>query len=175
SRAFVQYWNPAYSCFTFGRVDLVPTVEEYTTLLHSPKIQADKAYSRAANVLAFLKKLMSITGMSEQWVAARIKLKGDSKCIPWKNLRDLILAHPDIKKRVDVFALSIYGLVVFPKALGHIDKAISDLFDRLDKRVTPVLAILAKNFRSLNAYRRVGEGRFIGCAQLLLAWFHSHF
>ncbi|MBA0820528.1 hypothetical protein Gohar_019451 [Gossypium harknessii] len=100
---------------------------------------------------------MSITGMSEQWVAARIKLKGDSKCIPWKNLRDLILAHPDIKKRVDVFALSIYGLVVFPKALGHIDKAISDLFDRLDKRVTPVLAILAKNFRSLNAYRRVGR------------------
>ncbi|MBA0820526.1 hypothetical protein Gohar_019451, partial [Gossypium harknessii] len=143
-------------------VDLVPTVEEYTTLLHSPKIQADKAYSRAANVLAFLKKLMSITGMSEQWVAARIKLKGDSKCIPWKNLRDLILAHPDIKKRVDVFALSIYGLVVFPKALGHIDKAISDLFDRLDKRVTPVLAILAKNFRSLNAYRRVGEGRIWG-------------
>ncbi|MFQ6655633.1 hypothetical protein Gotur_026104 [Gossypium turneri] len=47
-------------------VDLVPTVEEYTTLLRCPKIQVDKAYSRAANVLAFLKK-MNITGMSEQW------------------------------------------------------------------------------------------------------------
>ncbi|MBA0612477.1 hypothetical protein Godav_013075 [Gossypium davidsonii] len=23
--------------------------------------------------------------------------------------------------------------------------------------------------------RRAGEGRFIGCAQLLLAWLHSHF
>ncbi|MFQ6643283.1 hypothetical protein Gotur_017164, partial [Gossypium turneri] len=51
-----------------------------------------------------------------------------------------------MKKRVDVFALSIYGLVVFPKAL-----------------------------ESLNMCRRVGEGRFIGCAQLLLVWFHSHF
>ncbi|MFQ6657862.1 hypothetical protein Gotur_027360 [Gossypium turneri] len=70
-RALTQYWNPAYSCFTF-----------------------------------------------------------------WK----------DVKKRVDVFALGIYGLVVFPKALG-----------------------------SLNACRRVREGRFIGCAQLLLVWFHSHF
>ncbi|MFQ6651427.1 hypothetical protein Gotur_023765 [Gossypium turneri] len=80
---------------------------------------------------------MCITGMSEQWVAARIKQKGDSKYIPWKNLRDLILAHPDIKKRVDIFALSIYGLVVFPKALGHVDEAVSDLFDRLDKGVTP--------------------------------------
>ncbi|MFQ6627057.1 hypothetical protein Gotur_005990, partial [Gossypium turneri] len=42
------------------------------------------------------------------------------------------------KKRADVFALSIYGLVIFPKVLGHIDDAVSDLFDRLDKRVEKV-------------------------------------
>ncbi|MFQ6621557.1 hypothetical protein Gotur_001547 [Gossypium turneri] len=46
--------------------DLVPIVEEYITLLCCPRIQADKACSRAANVLTFLKKLMSITGISEQ-------------------------------------------------------------------------------------------------------------
>ncbi|MBA0670104.1 hypothetical protein Goklo_029470 [Gossypium klotzschianum] len=141
-RAPAQFWNPAYSCFTFGKVDLVPIVEEYTTLLRCPKIQTDKAYSRAVSV---------------------------------PTLRDLILAHPDVKKRVDVFALGIYGLVVFPKALGHIHEVVSDLFDQLDKRVTPVPAILAEIFRSLNAYWRAGEGRFIGCAQFLLAWFHSHF
>ncbi|MBA0701305.1 hypothetical protein Goari_020525 [Gossypium aridum] len=118
---------------------------------------------------------MCITGMSEQWVAARIKQKGDSKCIPWKSFKDAILMHPDVRKRVDVFALSIYGLVVFPKALGHVDEAITNLFDRLDKRVTPILTILAETFRSLSACRKVGEGRFIGCAQLLLAWLHSLF
>ncbi|MFQ6656701.1 hypothetical protein Gotur_026691, partial [Gossypium turneri] len=72
-------------------------------------------------------------------------------------------------------ALSIYCLVVFPKALRHVDEVVSDLFDRLDKRVTPVPTILAETFRSLNACQRAGEGRFIRCAQLLLAWFHSHF
>ncbi|MFQ6659186.1 hypothetical protein Gotur_028177 [Gossypium turneri] len=118
---------------------------------------------------------MNITGMSEQWVTARIKQKGDSRCILWKNLKDLILADLDVWKRVDVLTLSIYGLVVFPKTLGHVDEAVTDLFDRLDKRVSPVPVILAKPFRSLNACRRAGEGRFIGCAQLLLAWFHSHF
>ncbi|MBA0637531.1 hypothetical protein Godav_024558, partial [Gossypium davidsonii] len=87
----------------------------------------------------------------EQWVAARIKQKGDSKCIPCKSLKDLILAHLDTKKRVDVFPLSIYGLVVFPKALGHVDKVVTDLFDWLDKRVTPVPTILVETFRSLNA------------------------
>ncbi|MBA0670051.1 hypothetical protein Goklo_024542 [Gossypium klotzschianum] len=92
-----------------------------------------------------------------------IKQKGDNRCIPWKNLKDLILAYPDAKKMVDIFALSIYGLVVFPKALGHVDEAVTDLFDRLDKRVTLVLVILAETFRSLNACRRAGERRFIGC------------
>ncbi|MFQ6648297.1 hypothetical protein Gotur_020852 [Gossypium turneri] len=86
------------------------------TLLRYPRVQVDKVYSIAANVPTFLKKLMCITGMSEQW------------------------------KRVNIFALSIYGLVIFPKALGHVDEAVSDLFGRLDNRVTPIPAILAETF-----------------------------
>ncbi|MBA0785227.1 hypothetical protein Gotri_025918 [Gossypium trilobum] len=124
-RALAQYWNPTYSCFTFGKVDLVLTVEEYTALLCFPRFQVDKAYSRASYVLTFWKKLMNITGMSEQWIMARIKQK-------------------DGKKKVDVFALSIYGLVIFPRALGYVDEAVSDIFDRLDKGVTPVPAVLAE-------------------------------
>ncbi|MFQ6668453.1 hypothetical protein Gotur_034100 [Gossypium turneri] len=113
-RALAQFWNPAYSCFTFGNVDLVPTIEEYTALLRCSKILVDKVYSKAINAPTFLKRLMNITGMSEQWVTARIKQKGNSKCIPWKSLKDLILAHPD--------------------TLGHVDEAVTDLFDRLEKR-----------------------------------------
>ncbi|MBA0655447.1 hypothetical protein Goklo_007929 [Gossypium klotzschianum] len=48
---------------------------------------------------------------------------------------DLILAHSNTRKSVDAFALSIYELVIFLKALGHIDDAVSDLFDRLDKKM----------------------------------------
>ncbi|MFQ6659313.1 hypothetical protein Gotur_028243 [Gossypium turneri] len=70
-------------------------------LLWCSKIQVNRAYSRAVNVPTFLKKLMNIIG----------------------------IIHPDTKKRVEVFALSIYGLVVFPKALGHVDEAVTDLFD----------------------------------------------
>ncbi|MBA0587340.1 hypothetical protein Gorai_000472, partial [Gossypium raimondii] len=102
-------------------VDLVPTVEEYTTLLRCPRIQADKASFRATSVPTFLIRLMSITGM------------------------------------IDIFALSIYRLVIFPKALGYIDEAASDLFDRHDKRVTTVPTILADTFRSLRAFQRAGE------------------
>ncbi|MBA0818250.1 hypothetical protein Gohar_021341, partial [Gossypium harknessii] len=161
-RALAQFWNLTYNYFTFGKVDLVPTIEEYMALLQCSRIQGDRIYSKAVNVPIFLRKLMNITGMSEQWVTARIKQKGDSSCIPWKNLKDLILVHPDAKKKVDIFALIIYGMVMFPKALGHVDEVVTDLFDRLDKRVTLVSVILAKTFRSLNACRRAREGRFIG-------------
>ncbi|KAH1047041.1 hypothetical protein J1N35_037825 [Gossypium stocksii] len=77
---------------------------------------------------------MNITGMSEQWVTARIKQKAD------------------------VLALSIYGLVIFRRALRYVDEAVLDLFIRLNKQVTPVPTILAETFRSLSACRRVGEG-----------------
>ncbi|MBA0785488.1 hypothetical protein Gotri_006810 [Gossypium trilobum] len=90
------------------------------TLLRCSKIQADRVYSRAVNVPTFLKKLINITWMT----------------------------HPDAKKKVDVFALSVYDLVVFPKALGHVDEAVTDLFDQLDKRVTPV-PVFSKNYSSL--------------------------
>ncbi|MBA0784825.1 hypothetical protein Gotri_025295 [Gossypium trilobum] len=139
-RALAQFWNQAYSCFTFGKVDLMPTIDEYMALLRCSKILVDKVYSKAVNAPTFSKRLINITGMT----------------------------HPDARKKVDVFALSIYGLVVFPKTLGHVDETVTDLFDRLEKRVTPVPVILAETFRSLNACWRAGEGRFIGCAQLLL-------
>ncbi|KAK5810845.1 hypothetical protein PVK06_026162 [Gossypium arboreum] len=174
-RALAQFWNPAYSCFTFGEVDMVPTVEEYTALLRYPRFQNDRIYSRAACIPTFWKKLMIITGMSEQWATTRIKKMGECKCISWDALKDLILTHPDETNKVDVFALSLYGLMVFPRALGYMDEATTDLFHRLSKKVTSVSANLAETFRSLGACRRAGAGRFIGCAQLLLDWFYSHF
>ncbi|MBA0575490.1 hypothetical protein Golob_006877 [Gossypium lobatum] len=41
--------------------------------------------------------------------------------------------------------------MIFPRALGYVDAAVTDLFDRLDKRITPIPAILAETFRSLSA------------------------
>ncbi|KAG8471701.1 hypothetical protein CXB51_036711 [Gossypium anomalum] len=137
-RALAQFWNPAYSCFTFGEVDLVPTMEEYTALLCCPRFQSDRIYSRAACVPTFWKKLMTITGMSEQWITTRIKEKGECRCILWDALKDLILTHPNETEKLDIFPLSLYGLMVFPRALGYVDEATTDLFHRLSKKVTSI-------------------------------------
>ncbi|KAG8482738.1 hypothetical protein CXB51_024170 [Gossypium anomalum] len=123
------------------------------------QFQSDRIYSRAACVPAFWKKLMTITGMSEQWIMARIKEKGECKCISWDALKGLILTHLDERKKVDVFALSLYGLMVFPRVLRYVDEATTNLFHRLRKRVTSVPTILAETFRSLGACRKAGVGR----------------
>ncbi|MBA0819465.1 hypothetical protein Gohar_028078 [Gossypium harknessii] len=33
-KAMARFWDPSYRCFTFNEVDMVPTIEEYSTLLH---------------------------------------------------------------------------------------------------------------------------------------------
>ena len=32
-RAAIRFWDPSYKCFTFGKNDLVPTIEEYSILI----------------------------------------------------------------------------------------------------------------------------------------------
>ncbi|KAL4383767.1 hypothetical protein GQ457_15G016490 [Hibiscus cannabinus] len=174
-RALAQFWNPAYNCFTFGSVDLMPTIEEYLSLIKCPRMQIDNPYLKAPSSPAFQRKLSKITGKDEQWIAPRIKAKGGTQCIAWKFIQELIQAQREPVKQVDLLALSIYGLVIFPKSLGYIDDAVVELFSSLHAGVNPVPTMLAETFQSLTACKKAGEGRFIGCAQLLLAWFHSHF
>ncbi|MBA0729590.1 hypothetical protein Golax_023158 [Gossypium laxum] len=54
-RALAQFWNPVYSCFTFGGGDLVPAVEEYMALLRCSKIQHRSRRRGIAN--AFLGRI----------------------------------------------------------------------------------------------------------------------
>ncbi|KAE8654967.1 hypothetical protein F3Y22_tig00117034pilonHSYRG00338 [Hibiscus syriacus] len=174
-RALVQFWNPGYNCFTFNKEDLVPTIEEYTTLLHLEGALGNRIYSKSIKTQPFRVKLAKIAGVREEWVASRTKQKGESEGIAWTNIKELIQSHPDIKVRFDLFALGIYGMVIFPKVLGYVEAAVVDLFEQLPKKINPVSAILAETFRSLNACRRLGGGRFSGCTQLLYVWIRSHF
>ncbi|MBA0786350.1 hypothetical protein Gotri_025183, partial [Gossypium trilobum] len=62
--------------------------------------------------------------MADTWAEKQIKNKNEVSCVPWFSLRELVQNHPDISKRMDLFALAIYGLIVFPKVLGHIEVAV---------------------------------------------------
>ncbi|MBA0845362.1 hypothetical protein Goarm_023389, partial [Gossypium armourianum] len=75
--------------------------------------------------------------------------KNEVSCVPWFSLRELVQNHPDILKRVDLFALAIYGLIVFLKVIRHIEVAVVDFFKKLRQGINPIPTILAETFRSL--------------------------
>ncbi|KAG8492382.1 hypothetical protein CXB51_009625 [Gossypium anomalum] len=174
-QAMVRFWDPAYQCFTFNQEDMTPTIEEYAALLRIDNVQFDKIYVKEPKPMTFKKKLVRLTDMTDAWAEKQIRKRNETICIPWSSLRELVLSHPDILKTVNLFALAIYGLVIFPKVLRHLEITVFDFFERLKQGVNPVPTILAETFRSLSTCRRVGKGRFIGCAQLLNVWTLSHF
>ncbi|KAG8482783.1 hypothetical protein CXB51_024422 [Gossypium anomalum] len=167
--------DPAYQHFTFNQEDMTPTIEEYAALLRIDNMQFYKIYVKEPKPMTFKKKLIRLTDMTDIWAEKQIKKKNETSYIPWFSLRDLVLNHPDVLKRVNLFALAIYGLIVFPKVLGHIEVAVVDFFEKLKEEINPVRTILTETFRSLSICRRKGEGRFIGCVQLLNVWILSHF
>ncbi|EOY13886.1 Uncharacterized protein TCM_032599 [Theobroma cacao] len=173
-RAIVQFWDPSYRCFVFNKVDMTPTIEEYSSLLRIDHMQPDKIYWRAQKT-GHRRKLAKLLGMTTVEVDQHLKKKGDTECLPWSFLNGYIKKHMEDEQGLLAFAMAIYGLVVFPKVLGHVEVSIIDFFDQVTRSINPAPSILAETFRSLNFCRRKGEGRFIGCAQLLTIWIKSHF
>ncbi|MBA0550703.1 hypothetical protein Golob_021626, partial [Gossypium lobatum] len=173
-QAMVRFWDSAYQCFTFNQEDITPTIKEYFALLRFDNVQLNKRYVKEPKPMTFKKKLMKLTGMTDTWADKQIK-KNELSCVLWFSLRDLVQNYLDILKRIDLFALAIYKLIIFPKVLGHIEVVVVDFFEKLRQGINPAPTILAETFRSLSNCRRKGESHFIGCAQLLNAWIFSHF
>ena len=49
-RAALRFWDPSYQCFTFGKEDLVPTIEKYSVLMGLDLQFLDKAYNKKPKV-----------------------------------------------------------------------------------------------------------------------------
>ena len=73
------------------------------------------------------------------------------------------------ENEIVAFALSVYGLIIFPGMLGYIEIAVVDTFEEIQHGSNPSLVILAETFRSLNYYRRNQKG-----AHLCYIWIRSH-
>ncbi|KAL4269572.1 hypothetical protein GQ457_HM000090 [Hibiscus cannabinus] len=145
-KALAQRWNVAYSCFTIG--------------------EEDKVYTKIPNDKSFTKKLASLTRATKQWASGQIEKNGDSFCISWRCLQNLIRVESKPKKKMFMFALGIYGLVIFPKVLGYIKAAVLDIVERLKVGVTPVPAGLSETKLDIRCFRGAMVGNISGLVGL---------
>ena len=116
-----------------------------------------------------------MTNMDANTFVPITRLKGKNECVQCAFLERYIIENNNDDRVKDIFALMVYGTLIFPQSSGYIDAAMVDLIEQIDNQVNLVPAIIAETFRSLNYCRRNREGRFVGCAHLLYIWIRSHF
>ena len=93
------------------------------------------------------------------------RLIGKNECVQYDFLERYIIENNNDDRVIDIFALVVYGTLIFLQSPKYIDAAVVDLIEQIDNN--PVPTIVVKTIRSLSYCRRKGEGNFIGCAQLL--------
>ena len=172
-KALINFWDPDYRCFSFGNVDLCPTIEEYGMLMEFPK-HLHQVYFPLRNdkVIPELSKLLKIPYMSRF-------LEKNGSGLKWKFLEAELEKKKEqyvsVLERDRLIALGIYGLVLFPSLKGVISlEAAAAFVEYENTHVNPTTAILAETLLTLNHFRKTGKGAVRCCTQLLYIWMVSH-
>ena len=113
------------------------------------------------------KKLAKIMGIEPVDADGFLVHKEGSIDLEWVFLRNFINTYVNEDRGLAALALSIYGLIIFPRVIGHVEVTVIDLFEQVQNHANPSLAIVAKTIRSLNICRRKSGERFMGCLPML--------
>ncbi|XP_057969467.1 uncharacterized protein LOC131158619 [Malania oleifera] len=162
--ALVEFWNPSYCCFTLDGVDLAPTIKEYISLLHLAKLSTPyRTYV-----------LVQTSIIKDSFRATEVKVQnlGDSK-VTWEHLKELMKKEGKEEAQLHLLELAIYGLLIFPKELGIIDRATIAFIAQVREGANPFYGILVETFRSLNRCQTRRRARLACCVPLLYVWMMS--
>ncbi|MBA0759050.1 hypothetical protein Gotri_021987 [Gossypium trilobum] len=80
----------------------------------------------------------------------KVRLKKNGPYISWSDIRDAI-GKASGDKHLALFVFSVYGLIVFPKALGYVSVELADFLFQIEKWVNPTPTVLAETIISLNS------------------------
>ncbi|KAG4204684.1 hypothetical protein ERO13_A04G057152v2 [Gossypium hirsutum] len=169
-KAMVRFWDPTYKCFTFNEVDIVPNIEEHSTILHYEFRDPLRIYWKQ-NV-DFGGPLANLMGLPVDTVEERLKNK-NGPCISWSDIRDA-MGKASGDRHLTQFMVTVCGLIVFPKAMGYVSVELANFLFQIENWVNPAPTVLAKTFISLIFIRRKREGCFLVCAQLFV-WVKGYF
>ncbi|MBA0643566.1 hypothetical protein Goklo_027843, partial [Gossypium klotzschianum] len=130
-RPWYVFGDPTYRCFTFNVVDIVSTIEKYSTLLNYDFRDPLRIYWKQ-NV-DFWGPLANLMGLPVDTIKARLKDK-NGPCISWPDIRDA-MGKTSGDRHLTLFTFAIYGLIVFPKALGYVSVKLADFLFHIEKWV----------------------------------------
>jgi hypothetical protein len=105
-RALVHFWNPDYRCFSFGSIELCPTVKEYGMLTEFPNnLYQIYLHLRSDKIITELSKLLRISNLKKF-------LEKNATDLKWRML-EIELEKKSGLENERLIALGIFGLVLF--------------------------------------------------------------
>ncbi|KAF1895771.1 hypothetical protein Lal_00037887 [Lupinus albus] len=173
--AMVQYWSPTLKVFEFPNIDASPTFEEYEVLL-------DIQVSTRAKVYLFTGVQNVTEDLIEKLIGVRpcpssIIKQGQAYGLRWKFLKKHVTQmaeEGDLFK--PAFALTTYGMVLFPFVYDMVDQAAIDVFAKFRLfGANPVPTVLAETLLSLQWCHEKGHFKIRCCIQLLYVWMITRF
>ncbi|XVE92535.1 hypothetical protein REPUB_Repub01dG0105900 [Reevesia pubescens] len=132
------------------------TLEDYSVLFQIKLEASHRIYWREQGKSRYRKKIYQILGFEDP-------KKIDDQGILWTILKKNIMETNNQEQASELFALTIYSLMVFPKILGHVEGFVVDFCGQVNNGINPASSILAETIQTLNFCRRKGKGRSIGC------------
>ena len=170
-----QYYDQPLRCFTFEDFQLVPTVEEFEEILGCP-LGGRKPYL-FSGFYPSTTRVAKVVKISAQELDRVKQNRNGVVGVPRKCLEERAKAlanQGEWASFIDILALLIFGVVLFPNMEGLVDLAVIDAFLAFHHgKESPVDAILAM----YDTFDRGGEksgARIVCCALALYVWLVSH-
>ena len=88
----MRFWDSSYRCFTFGKNDLVPTIEEYSILIDVELQHPDKIYIQKSRT-RWQKDLEKILRVKPQVIDTYLVRMENHTSLTWNILQDFIREH----------------------------------------------------------------------------------
>ena len=173
--AFAQYYDPPVRAFTFQDFQLVPTIEEFEQILDLP-LEGKSPYKYADHHTSILTLSGIMKIHPRELESARVNKKGVQGFTP-KFLESHLHQLADQENWetfMDVLALTLYGLMLFPNVEDLVDYAAINAFIASKTRgENPVPAILADVYIALQLCYDMGKRKLMCCLPVLYVWFLS--
>ncbi|KAH1254135.1 hypothetical protein GmHk_04G010639 [Glycine max] len=174
--SLTQYYDQPLRCFTFGDFQLVPTIEEFEEILGCP-LGGRKLYL-SSGCLPSLSRIATVVKDSARGLDRIKQTRNGIAGLPWGYLEDKargMANQGDWVPLMDVLALLIFGVVLFPNVDGLVDLAGIDAFLAYHhSKESPVVAVLADLFDTFDRRCEKSSARIICCLPALCVWLVSH-
>jgi len=172
--SLAHYYDQPLRCFTFGDFLLVPIIKEFEEILGCP-LGGRKPYL-FSGFYPFLDRIAKIVKISAQELGNQIEngvVGVPRKCLEEK--ARALASQDEWAPFIDVLALLIFGVVLFPNVDGLVDLAAIDAFLAFyNSRESPIVTILADLYDTFDHRCEKSSARIACYTPTLYVWLVSH-